>query len=113
MQKDAQIDTGCAGADDHPGWNISDEIDLPPRGECRYLIELVCSQTASIYVASTHPVAISVCDDDDYESWVEEVIRQATDSEVLSAACDGSSEAIRFRALRTTAYDLIVSNPGD
>ena len=55
-------------ADDHPGWNISDEIDLPPRGECRYLVELVSDQTASVHFTGTHPVAIAICDDDDYDS---------------------------------------------
>ncbi|MGH9630383.1 MAG: hypothetical protein ACRD7E_18880, partial [Bryobacteraceae bacterium] len=107
-----QVRVGVSTADDHPGWNISDDFDLPARGECRYLIELVSSQTASIYVASTHPVAISVCDDDEYDSWAEGVFRLAPDSEVVSAVCNGLLEAIRFRALRTGAYDLIVNNPG-
>ena len=62
-----QVPVGFSSEDEHPGWNLSDKIDLPPHGECRYLVEFVSGQTASIEVASTHAVTIAVCDDDDYD----------------------------------------------
>jgi hypothetical protein len=108
-----QVRLGFAAEDDHPGWNISDEIDLSPRGECRYLIELVCGQKASVRVAVTHPVMIAVCDDDDYDSWQKRESWLASHCEIVSVACDGSSDVIEFRALRTGPYDLIFSNTGD
>jgi hypothetical protein len=91
-------------ADYYPGWNISDEIDLPPSTECRYMIELVSGQTASIGVASTHPVAIAICDDDVYDSWEEKVSWLEPDS---------SSYTFRFRARRTSVYDFMLNNLGD
>lgn len=97
----------------HPGWNISDEIDLSPRGECRYLVELVRGQSASIAVASTHPVTIAVCDDDDFDSWEDGESCFASDCKVISRVCDGFSDDIGFCARRTGAYDLIFYNPGD
>jgi hypothetical protein len=90
--------------DDHPGWNISDEINLLPSAECRYVIELVTGQTVSIGVASTHPVAIAICDDDLYDSPQEKVSWLEPDS---------SSYNFRFRARRTTAYDFMLNNRGE
>lgn len=98
---------------DYPGWNISDEIDLPPYGECRYVVELVCGQMAFAEVASVHPVLISVWDDDDYDRSQEGDCRCDTGSAVQSFVCDGSVGALEVPTVRTGAYDIVVSNAGD
>jgi hypothetical protein len=106
-----QVRLGFSAADDHPGCNISDEVDIPPRGECRYLVEFASGQPASVEVASAHPVAIIVCEDDDYESWESGKSWLAPDCEIVSAVCDGSSEPIGFRALRPVLPVALVLAP--
>ena len=109
-----QVHVGSPVPDgDHPGWNISDEIDLPPHGECRYVVELVCGQMAFAEVASAHPVVISVWDDDDYDRSQEGECRCDTGFAIQTFVCDGSMSALGFPTLRTGAYDIVVSNAGD
>ena len=106
-----QVRLGYSGVDEHPGWNISDEIDLPPRGECRYVVELACGQTASVRVAGIHPIAIKVCDDDDYDFCQDGDSPPISDSGVVTAMRDEPSVAFAFPAPRSGVYDLILSNP--
>jgi hypothetical protein len=99
-------------ADDHQGWNISDDIELPAHGECRYVVELVRGQTVTIEVASPYPIEICVWDDDAYER-SEGSSQPDGDGDLPRAMGVGSTMSLAFPVPETAVYDVIVKNPED
>lgn len=97
---------------DSPGWNISDDIELPARGECRYVVELVRGQTVSVEVASAYPIEISVCDDDTYER-SEGACQPGGDCDLLRGLGVGSLISVAFPVPETGVYDVVVKNRED
>lgn len=101
-------------ADGDAGWDICDEIELPPRGECRYVVELVRGQTLSVEVASAYPIEISVLNDDTYES-SEGACQPDADADRRIFGSAGERESVTLVTLvpETGVYDVVVGNPED
>lgn len=99
--------------EEHPGWNITDQITLPPYGECRYVIELVSDQAASIGLASIGPVEVLICDDDDYDCLEDCKSCLEACCVVAETMSERTPHEIMFRAASTGVYDVIVRNPTD
>jgi hypothetical protein len=99
-------------ADDHPGWNISDDIELPAHGECRYVVELVRGQTVTIEAAGAYPIEISVWDDDTYER-LEGACHPDVDRDLPRGMGVGSIVSLAFPVPETGVYDVVVKNPED
>jgi hypothetical protein len=98
--------------DGDPGWDISDEIELPPRGECRYVVELVRGQTLSVEVGSAYPIGISVWDDDTYER-SEGECQPGAAGRIFRSAGEGESVALAVLVPETGVYNVVVVNPWD
>jgi hypothetical protein len=109
-----RIHMGTGPQEEHPGWNIVDEVELVAHGECRYLVELVSRQPVTVSLASRVPVGLVVLDDDEYES--------RENDQSWSGSCSATSRdlgdrdtnnPVTFNAARTGPYDVIVTNRGD
>src|SRR5215470_2818672 len=104
------IQLGLSPREEHAGWNFVDQVDLEPKGECRYVVDFVREQAVSISAAGSHPVALIVIDEDEYEN------RQgsrASSKATSNGSCDIGPCRVTFRAARTGAYDVIVTNLAD
>jgi len=88
----------------HPGWNIEDEVDLTPGGECRYIVELVSGQEAFLTVVASHAFELLICHDDDYDRWQE----TGTSPTTVLAWGNTTQDAATFIAPSTGPFSVIV-----
>jgi hypothetical protein len=106
-----RIHLRVSSREDHPGWNIVDQIELQPHSECRYLVEVVRGQAVFIGLTSGRPVDLMVCDDDEYESLGENKSWPEPSYIGGAALCDRTTDRFTFHAARTGLHDVVVSNP--
>jgi hypothetical protein len=108
-----RIRLGISPSQEHPGWNIEDQVDLEPHGEGRYLVDFVCGQVVTIALASRHPVGLAVLDDDEYESRKNDQLWPSYCRPTSGNLWDRGTNRVSFLTARTGLYDIIVINLGD
>jgi hypothetical protein len=108
-----RIRLGISPPEEHPGWNIEDQVDLTRHAEGRYLVEFVCGQIVTIALASRCPVGLAVLDDDEYESRKSDQPWPTSCNTTSGSIWDGGTNRVSFRAARTGVYDVIVTNLGN
>jgi hypothetical protein len=105
-----EIRLGFSLEDNHQGWDIADDLNLPAAGECRYIFELWSGQSVSIDLDGRGALEVLVCADDDYDVFEESGCLPCSHWWIVGSLQKGRSCAVRFRAPRTTAFDVIVTN---
>jgi len=108
-----RIRLGISPPEEHPGWNIEDQVDLAPHGEGRYLVEFVRGQIVTIALASGHPVGLAVLDDDDDECRKNDQPWPTPWNAISGSIWDRGMHRASFCATRTGVYDVILTNLGD
>ena len=104
---------GCSLAEDHPGWTITDQLNLPAHGECRYVLELLCGQSVAVELDAASSLEVLVCEDDDYDFWEESGCLPDSHWWITGPMDEEMRQEFEFRAPRTTAVDVVVTNNGD